>query len=70
MIFAMKIREALGEMANPPSRIGALTVLTGRPRADEARALARLCAALGCRPADLLDYEPDPADLNGLDEND
>lgn len=25
--------------------------------------LARLCAALGCRPGDLLDYDFDPADL-------
>ena len=25
--------------------------------------LARLCAALGCRPGDLLDYAWDPADL-------
>jgi len=26
--------------------------------------LARLCAALGCRPGDLLDYDFDPADLD------
>ena len=24
--------------------------------------LARLCAALDCKPGDLLDYDPDPAD--------
>ena len=30
--------------------------------------LARLCAALGCRPGDLLDYDLDPADLVKPDE--
>ena len=29
--------------------------------------LARLCAALGCRPGDLLDYDVDPADLDSPD---
>lgn len=29
--------------------------------------LARLCAALGCRPGDLLDYDADPADLDPPD---
>ena len=27
--------------------------------------LARLCAALDCTPGELLDYTPDPADLDG-----
>jgi putative transcriptional regulator len=27
--------------------------------------LARLCAALECTPGELLDYTPDPADLDG-----
>jgi putative transcriptional regulator len=27
--------------------------------------LARMCAVLGCVPGELLDYEPDPADLAG-----
>ena len=30
--------------------------------------LARLCAALGCRPGDLLDYDLDLADLQKPDE--
>ena len=30
--------------------------------------LARLCAALGCRPGDLLNYDHDPADLARADE--
>ncbi len=30
--------------------------------------LARLCAALGCTPGELLDYDFDAADLQGRDE--
>lgn len=30
--------------------------------------LARLCAALGCTPGELLDYDFDAADLQGKDE--
>ena len=30
--------------------------------------LARLCAALGCTPGELLDYDFDAADLQGPDE--
>ena len=37
----------------------ALPPLTPQPF----RTLARLCAALECRPKDLLDYDLDPADL-------
>ena len=31
--------------------------------------LARLCAALECKPADLLDYDFDPADLEPRGED-
>ncbi|MGV8929000.1 MAG: helix-turn-helix domain-containing protein [Brevundimonas sp.] len=31
--------------------------------------LSRLCAALGCRPGDLLDYDLDPADLAAPDDD-
>jgi putative transcriptional regulator len=31
--------------------------------------LARMCAALGCAPGELLDYDFDAADLQGTDEN-
>ena len=34
------------------------------------RTLARLCAALDCRPGDLLDYDFDAADLTTPDEPD
>jgi putative transcriptional regulator len=34
------------------------------------RTLARLCAALGCRPRDLIDYDFDPADLAPVERED
>lgn len=36
---------------------------SGKVKGIRFRTLARLCAALECRPGDLLDYEFDPADL-------
>ena len=36
---------------------------SGKVKGIRFRTLARLCAALGCRPGDLLDYDLDPADL-------
>lgn len=36
---------------------------SGKVRGVRFRTLARLCAALECQPADLIDYEYDPADL-------
>ncbi|GAD59513.1 helix-turn-helix transcriptional regulator [Brevundimonas sp. BAL450] len=42
---------------------------SGKVKGIRFRTLARLCAALGCRPGDLLDYDFDPADL-AQDEED
>ena len=36
---------------------------SGKVKGIRFSTLARLCAALGCRPGDLLDYGFDPADL-------
>lgn len=36
---------------------------SGKVRGVRFRTLARLCAALDCRPGDLIDYDFDPADL-------
>ena len=36
---------------------------SGKVRGIRFATLARLCAALDCKPSDLLDYDPDPADL-------
>lgn len=41
---------------------------SGKVKGIRFRTLARLCAALGCRPGDLLDYDPDPADLHLPDD--
>lgn len=43
---------------------------SGKVKGIRFRTLARLCAALDCRPADLLDYDPDPADLAAPDDGD
>jgi putative transcriptional regulator len=41
---------------------------SGKVRGIRFRTLARLCAALECRPGDLLDYDFDAADLTTPDE--
>jgi putative transcriptional regulator len=41
---------------------------SGKVKGIRFRTLARLCAALGCRPGDLLDYAFDAADLTTPDE--
>ena len=38
---------------------------SGKVKGIRFRTLARLCAALKCRPGDLLDYEYDVADFEG-----
>ncbi|HYE43476.1 MAG TPA: helix-turn-helix transcriptional regulator [Caulobacteraceae bacterium] len=40
---------------------------SGKVKGIRFRTLARLCAVLGCRPGDLLDYDLDPADLEPPD---
>jgi len=41
---------------------------SGKVKGIRFRTLAKLCAALECRPADLLDYDFDPGDLLGDEE--
>jgi putative transcriptional regulator len=41
---------------------------SGKVRGIRFRTLARLCAALDCRPGDLLDYDFDTADLTTPDD--
>ena len=41
---------------------------SGKVKGIRFRTLAKLCAALECRPADLLDYDFGAADLLGDDE--
>ena len=42
---------------------------SGKVKGIRFRTLAKLCAALECRPGDLLDYDHDPADLAVVDED-
>lgn len=41
---------------------------SGKVKGIRFRTLAKLCAALDCRPGELLDYDHDPADLAVDDE--
>jgi putative transcriptional regulator len=41
---------------------------SGKVKGIRFATLARICAALDCRPGDLLDYDHDPADLAAADE--
>ncbi len=42
---------------------------SGKVKGIRFSTLARLCAALGCRPGDLLDYAYDPADLRAVEDD-
>jgi len=42
---------------------------SGKVKGIRFRTLAKLCAALECRPRDLLDYDFDPADLLAAEED-
>lgn len=42
---------------------------SGKVKGIRFRTLAKLCAALECRPRDLLDYDFDPADLTVQDDD-
>ncbi|ODU52532.1 MAG: Cro/Cl family transcriptional regulator [Lysobacteraceae bacterium SCN 69-48] len=41
---------------------------SGKVKGIRFRTLARVCAALDCAPGDLLDYDFDPDDLRGADD--
>ena len=43
---------------------------SGKVKGIRFRTLAKLCAALECRPGDLLDYDFDAADLEAAEESD
>jgi putative transcriptional regulator len=42
---------------------------SGKVRGVRFSTLARLCLVLGCRPGDLIDYDPDMADLDRSDSD-
>ena len=41
---------------------------SGKVRGIRFATLAKMCAVLECRPAELLDYEPDPTDLSAPED--
>lgn len=41
---------------------------SGKVKGIRFSTMARICAALNCRPGDLLDYDHDPADLASTDD--
>ncbi|AQR62464.1 Cro/Cl family transcriptional regulator [Brevundimonas sp. LM2] len=43
---------------------------SGKVKGIRFSTLARMCAVLGCRPGDLLDYDADPADMIRVGDED
>jgi putative transcriptional regulator len=41
---------------------------TGKVKGMRFSTLAKLCYVLDCKPGDLIDYEPDPADLSQVED--
>lgn len=63
-----KGRELAAEIGLSETQLSLLR--SGKVRGVRFDTLARLCAALGCKPGDLLDYDFDPADLERRAEED
>lgn len=57
----MKGRELAAEIGLSETQLSLLR--SGKVRGVRFDTLAKLCAALGCKPGELLDYEFDAADL-------
>ena len=56
----MKAREVAATIGISETQLSLFR--SGKVKGIRFRTLARLCAALDCRPRDLLDYDFDPAD--------
>lgn len=63
---AMKARELAAVIGLSETQMSLFR--SGKVKGIRFGTLARLCAALDCKPGELLDYEFDPADLQGTDE--
>jgi len=61
----MKGRELAAEIGLSETQLSLLR--SGKVRGVRFDTLARLCAALQCKPGELLDYDFDPADLERRD---
>ena len=62
----MKARELAAEVGISETQMSLFR--SGKVKGIRFRTLARLCAALDCAPGDLLDYDFDPDDLRGADD--
>ncbi len=63
----LKARELAAEVGLSETQLSLFR--SGKVKGIRFRTLARLCAALDCRPGDLLDYAFDPDDLAASDED-
>ena len=62
----MKAREVAGLVGISETQLSLFR--SGKVKGIRFRTLARVCAALDCAPGDLLDYDFDPDDLRGADD--
>ena len=62
----MKARELAAEVGISETQMSLFR--SGKVKGIRFRTLARVCAALDCAPGDLLDYDFDPDDLRGADD--
>ncbi len=63
----MKARDLAARIGLSETQLSLLR--TDKVRGVRFSTLAKLCAVLDCKPADLLDYAFDPADLDGPAED-
>ena len=61
----MKARDLAAQVGISETQLS--LVRTGKVRGVRFSTLARLCLVLDCKPGDLLDYQPDPDDMNAPD---
>lgn len=58
----MRARDLAARIGMSESQLSLLR--TGKVRGVRFSTIAKLCLVLECKPGDLLDYEPDPTDMN------
>ena len=63
----LKARDLAGEVGLSETQLSLFR--SGKVKGIRFRTLAKLCAALDCRPGDLLDYDFDPSDLLAAEED-
>lgn len=58
----MRARDLAAQIGMSETQLSLLR--TGKVRGVRFSTIAKLCLVLDCKPGDLLDYEPDPADMS------